>query len=126
MKKKRKGKLGEVDFILICTILILLGIGLVMVFSASSWNTAVLDNDPMYYFKKQLLWAGIGLVFMVAAMLIDYHIIKRFTLILMVVCAFLLFVVFKFGAVNGATRWIDLGGASLQPSEIVKYAVVFY
>ncbi|MDP4088795.1 MAG: putative lipid II flippase FtsW, partial [Bacillota bacterium] len=47
-------------------------------------------------------------------------------LILMVVCAFLLFVVFKFGAVNGATRWIDLGGASLQPSEIVKYAVVFY
>lgn len=127
MKIPRK-KLGSIDFILFSTIMLLVSIGVVMVYSASSYssffNTAL--NDSMYYLKRQGLWAALGVIGMVIAIKIDYHIYKKFTLPLMGVTVLLLCVVFVFPAVNGAKRWIPLGFASIQPSEIAKYVVVLY
>lgn len=127
MKIPRK-KMGSIDFILFSTIMLLVVIGVVMVYSASSYssffNTAI--NDSMFYLKKQALWALLGVIGMVIAIKTDYHIYRRLTLPLMIVTVLLLCVVFAFPEVNGAKRWIPLGFASIQPSEIAKYVVVLY
>lgn len=118
--------MGQIDFVLFATVMVLVAIGVVMVYSASSYTSAFKLNDPEYYLKKQLLWAFIGSVFMVTAIKIDYHIIKKYTGIIMVITALLLLIVLAFPAINGAKRWIPLGFAAIQPSEIAKYAIVLY
>jgi cell division protein FtsW len=127
MKKPRK-KMGAIDFILFSTIMLLVVIGVVMVYSASSYsaffNSAI--NDGMYYLKRQALWAVLGVAGMVAAIKIDYHVYKKYTAPLMILTVLMLCAVFVFPAVNGAKRWIPLGFASIQPSEIAKYVVVLY
>lgn len=124
--KKYNVKMGQIDFVLFATIMLLVAIGVVMVYSASSYYAAFKFNDPEYFLKKQFLWAIIGSVFMVTAIKIDYHIIKRYTGFIMVITIILLLAVFAFPAINGAKRWIQLGFASFQPSEIAKYTVVLY
>ena len=124
--KKYNVKMGQIDFVLFATIMLLVAIGVVMVYSASSYYAAFKFNDPEYFLKKQFLWAIIGSVFMVTAIKIDYHIIKKYTGFIMVITIILLLAVFAFPAINGAKRWIQLGFASFQPSEIAKYTVVLY
>jgi cell division protein FtsW len=124
--KKSRVKMGQIDFVLFATIMLLVAIGVVMVYSASSYTSAFKLNDPEYYLKKQLLWACIGSVFMFIAIKIDYHIIKKYTGIIMVITALLLLAVLAFPPINGAKRWIPLGFAAIQPSEIAKYAIVLY
>lgn len=118
--------MGQIDFVLFATIMLLVSIGVVMVYSASSYYSAFKFNDPEYFLKKQLLWACVGCVSMVIAIKIDYHIIKKYTGIIMVITVVLLLAVFAFPAINGAKRWIPLGFASIQPSEITKYTVVIF
>lgn len=124
--KKSKVKMGQIDFVLFATIMVLVSIGVVMVYSASSYTSAFKFNDPEHYLKKQLMWACIGFGFMIAAIKIDYHIIKKYTGVLMIFTIVLLIVVFAFKDINGARRWIPLGFASIQPSEIAKYAIVLF
>jgi len=124
--KKSKVKMGQIDFVLFATIMLLVAIGVVMVYSASSYTSAFKLDDPEFYLKKQLLWACIGFVFMITAIKIDYHIFKKYTGFLMLITVVLLLVVFAFEDINGARRWIPLGFAGIQPSEIAKYAIVLY
>lgn len=126
MKKKLRKKMGPIDFILFSTIMLLVAIGVVMVYSASSYSSFYKVNDSMYYLKKQGMWAIFGALCMIFTMKIDYHKYKRFTLLFMFITVVLLCVVFAFKPVNGAQRWIPLGFASIQPSEIAKYVVVLY
>lgn len=118
--------MGQIDFVLFATVMLLVAIGVVMVYSASSYTSAFKSNDPEEYLKKQLLWACIGSVFMVTAIKIDYHIIKKYTGIIMVGTVLLLLIVLLCPPINGAKRWIPLGFAAIQPSEIAKYAIVLY
>lgn len=118
--------MGQIDFVLFATVMVLVAIGVVMVYSASSYTSAFKLNDPEYYLKKQLMWACVGFVAMVTAIKIDYHIIKKYTGIIMVGTALLLIVVLACPPINGAKRWIPLGFAAIQPSEIAKYAIVLY
>jgi len=118
--------MGQIDFVLFVTIMLLVAIGVVMVYSASSYYSAFKYNDPELFFKKQLMWAGIGFVFMIIAIKIDYHIIKRYTVILMIITAISLIAVFAFPPINFSRRWIPLGFAKFQPSEVAKYAIVIY
>ncbi|MGV8983754.1 stage V sporulation protein E [Clostridium sp.] len=124
--KKSKAKMGQIDFVLFAIIMLLVAIGVVMVYSASSYYAAFKVNDPEFYLKKQALWACIGSVFMVTAIKVDYHVIKRFTGIIMLVTVVLLLIVLACTPVNGSKRWIPLGFAGFQPSEIAKYAIVVY
>jgi cell division protein FtsW len=124
--KKSNAKMGQIDFMLFATIMLLVAIGIVMVYSASSYYAAFHNNDPEFYLKKQLLWAAIGSVFMVTAIKIDYHKIKQYTAIIMLGTLILLIVVLFFPAIKGSRRWIPLGIANFQPSEIAKYAIVLY
>lgn len=124
--KKAGNKMGEADFIMFSTIMLLLSIGIIMVYSASAWTSGIKYGDDMYFLKKQLTWAIIGIVAMIFTMGTDYHKLKKVTGILMIICIPLLLAVFAFKPVNGAQRWIQLGFASFQPSEITKYTIVAY
>ena len=118
--------MGQIDFVLFATIMLLVAIGVVMVYSAGSYYSAFKYNDPEYYLKKQAMWAFVGGIFMVAAIKTDYHIIKKFTGIFMLGTVVLLVVVLFCPAINGSKRWIPLGIANFQPSEIAKYIIVLY
>ncbi len=128
--KKPKVKMGQVDFIMFVTIMVLVAVGIVMVYSASSYtalHSKAYKNDDMYFLKKQGLWAIIGVTSMIIVEKFDYHKIKSKTGLIMIGTIVLLLAVFAFPANKGARRWIYLpGGASIQPSEIAKYAVVLY
>ena len=125
--KKAKLKLGSMDFVLFSVILLLVAIGVVMVFDASTYNTGHGENpDYIFYLRKQLQWVVIGTIAMIGIQRIDYHKFKKYTAHIMIITTILLFAVFAFPAIKGAKRWISLGFASFQPSEIAKYAVVLF
>ena len=125
--KKSNVKMGSIDFILFSTIMLLVAVGLVMVFSASSYSAFFTYHDSMKFLKKQGASAIVGVIAMCLIIKTDYHKIKKYTGILMIITVILLCVVFAFPEINGARRWIPLGPlGSLQPSEIAKYIVVIY
>ena len=127
IRSKRKNKMGEIDYGIFYSVALLLTIGVVMVYSASSYYAMFTTKDSMFYLKKQLIAAFVGVIAMAFTMCIDYHKLKRFTVAIMVGCIPLLLAVFLFPGVNGAQRWIPLGPfGSLQPSELAKYVVVLF
>ncbi|MDD7793973.1 stage V sporulation protein E [Clostridium sp. 'White wine YQ'] len=128
MKKIKKAavKMGQIDYILFYVIFFLLAIGVVMVYSASSFYAMYNFNDNMYFLKKQGFSAIVGVIAMLFMMSFDYHKLKKLTVPLIIITIPLLYVVFLFEGTNGAQRWIPLPGFSLQPSEIAKYAVVAF
>ncbi|MDT8716620.1 stage V sporulation protein E [Clostridium sp. 19966] len=124
--KKSRVNLGEADFVMFCVILLLLTIGLIMVYSASSWTASIQYKDDMHFLKRQGPAAVIGIIAMLFFMRFDYHKIKKYTILMMILCVPLLLAVFLFPGAKGAQRWINLGPISIQPSEIVKYVMVLY
>lgn len=124
--KKPKVKLGEIDFVLFSVIILLVTIGVVMVYSASSYFAAFKYNNAEYFLWRQLAWAVLGVIGMITTMNIDYHVYKKYTRLLILLTFIALCLVFLFPPVKGAQRWIRLGPASFQPSEIAKYVVVLY
>ena len=135
MAKKKKEKNfssflnNPIDFTLVITILLLLGIGLVMVLSASSPSALSKYGNSYNYFSKQLLFAVLGLIFMYVISKIDYRFYKKFYKYAWILSVILLVAVKLAGReVNGAKRWIYITDAlSFQPSEIVKFLmIVFY
>lgn len=124
--KKPKVKLGEIDFVLFSVIILLVTIGVVMVYSASSYFAAFKYNNAEYFLWRQLAWAVLGVIGMITTMNIDYHVYKKYTRVLILLTFIALCLVFLFPPVKGAQRWIRLGPASFQPSEIAKYVVVLY
>jgi rod shape determining protein RodA len=74
---------------------------------------------------RQLMWMGIGSLALLATLLIDYRVLERLAFPLYVLCCALLVVVLIAGPViNGSQRWLVLGGLRLQPSELMKVAVI--
>jgi len=118
-------KKGPPDLWLFLIVIFLVGIGVIMVFSASYYDT--LQSDPFYYLKKQGLFAICGLVAMLVAMSIPYWYYRPLAKPLLAVIMVLLVIVFFFKDTNGSHRWIPMpGGFNLQPSEIAKFAVALY
>lgn len=134
MAKKKKEKTfssflnNPIDFTLVITILLLLGIGLVMVLSASS-PTALQKYDKSYYFfVRQLIFAVLGLFGMYFISKIDYRIYQKFYKHAWILSIILLISVFAFGSdSHGAKRWIYITKSlSFQPSEIVKFLIIIF
>ncbi|WP_297634172.1 stage V sporulation protein E [uncultured Clostridium sp.] len=124
----KKRELGQVDVWLFAIVVTLLSIGVVMVYSASSYHSMFTDNDSAALFKKQALFAVIGIIAMVMLMRVDYHKYnnKKIMYGLYIVTIILLLAVFLFPSSKGAQRWIKLPGISFQPSELGKYTVVLF
>ncbi len=126
-KSLRLGRLGRIDIPFLTLVLILMLFGLVMLFS-SSYPTGYMRYEDSYAFiRPQLEYAMLGIVVMVGATLVDYHLLRKFAWPLMFITYVLLVVVLFMEAKNGAQRWIWLNSAhtqSIQPSELVKFAVI--
>jgi cell division protein FtsW len=119
---------GKIDSWLLVIVLALLCVGLVMVYSASSFEAARYEGDAAYYFQRELIWSILGITAMLVMMRIDYREWRRYSLIGMIVVLPLLVIVLKFGStVYGASRWIVLGSFfSIQPSELTKLVLALY
>ena len=121
--KKAKIRLAPMDFVMFAVIMLLVTIGVIMVLSASAYMAG---QNYTKFFVKQLFSAFVGTIAMVLMQRFDYHNIKKYTKLLMIISVVLLVAVLFFPGTNGAQRWIPLGPFNLQPSEIVKYVAVLY
>src|SRR6201995_3541039 len=121
-------KRGELNSrLLILVTLALVAFGLVMVYSATSAAAAVGGNDPSYYLKRQGIYAALGIVLMVIAQRWDYRRLKALAPPLVMISLGLLVAVLAIGpAINGARRWISLGPAVFQPSELAKLSLAIW
>ena len=119
---------GKIDPWLLVITLALLCIGLVMVYSASSFTAARYYGDPSYFFLRQFWGMVVGLAAILVTMRIDYRLWRRFSLIGMAIVLPLLVIVLKFGVtVYGASRWLAFGSFfSFQPSELTKLVLALY
>ncbi len=117
------------DFLLIFLTFSLLAIGLVMVYSASAVWAEYKFHDSFFFAKRQLLFAGVGLIAMFFIMNIDYWIWRDWSKVLLIVCFVLLVLVLipGIGMVrNGSRSWIGVGAFSIQPSEFMKLAMIAF
>lgn len=123
----RQKRVGNVDFIMLAIVLIMLFCGVIMVYSSSAYYALYENNSTEYFLKKELIWTVAGILAMCVTMSVDYHKYKKMTFTILCIALILLLLVFIIGAeLNGAKRWLRIGGLSLQPSEIVKFAIILY
>jgi cell division protein FtsW len=116
--------------VLLLTVVILLGLGIVLVATASNVRAQSLYKSPYAFFYKQLIWLGVATVVGFVASRFDYHLWKKYPVLpilfyLAIVCALALVVcpgVRKL--VNGSYRWLIMGPIRVQPSEFAKLAIV--
>jgi len=119
----------KVDHILLLTIIALMTLGLVMVASASIAIAERKTEVPLYYFYRQLTYAGIGLLLALIVINIPLRFWERFGAPIFVFGLLSLAIILIPGvghAVNGSTRWINFGLFNVQPSEFVKLFVIIY
>ena len=116
------------DFTLLITILLLLGIGLVMVLSASSPSALSKYGDSYSFFSKQLIFAILGVIAMLFISKIDYRFYQKFYKHAWWLSLILLAMVLLIGTeTNGAKRWITITRTlTVQPSEIVKMLMIIF
>jgi cell division protein FtsW len=110
---------------------VLAGFGVLAVYSASSYSAKMQYGDSLYFMKKQLIGFLLGLVGMIAVSFFNHQKFrgKRFRWVALLFPMLLLALVFVpgIGKSNyGATRWIGIGGITVQPSELAKYGFVVF
>ncbi len=110
------------DWGLLGLTLLLCAAGLLTLYSGV---TAKAPTPQKIMFIKQLIWYGIGLSAMIASFLFDYKRLERWTSVIYIVCILLLICVLVFGkSVGGSRRWLVMGPVSIQPSELIKIALI--
>jgi len=123
---RREVRSGRISVLLLLPVIVLLIIGLGALLSASS-VLAIREGfaDNLYYFKRQVLFAAIGLVCLIVGARIPYRWYQRAAVPIFVVGVVGLIATLVFGDVRGgAQRWIELGPVTIQASEFAKFAVV--
>jgi cell division protein FtsW len=119
----------DIDFPLLAGCLALLGLGLVMIASASSEVAAAQSGNPLYHMIRHLIYLTIGLSAALATLLVPMALWQRYSGMLLLAAVVLLILVLLPGIgreVNGAKRWIGFGIFNLQPSELAKlFSVMF-
>jgi len=110
-------------YLLLGATLYLVLLGLVMVYSASSVSGYIMFGDSMYHFKRHALFVGVGLLLLLLVRAVDYRGLSLFAWPFLGVCLASLVLVLAIGPERwGATRWLDLGFITFQPSEYAKLA----
>ena len=130
VKTGKADRRADLPFLVIT--LTLLGVGVVMVLSAS-FASAYYDlqgetgHNPVYFFSRQAIFAAAGVCVMLIASRIPMRVYRACALPLLLVSIASLAAVLVIGTVvNGARRWISLGFTTFQPSEITKIAIILY
>lgn len=116
------------DRVLFLTTIVLVGLSILMVYSASAVMALDRYQQPYFFLTKQVLWAALGTAFLAVVMRIDYRVYREPAFIwscLGIVTACLVAVLFS-TPVNNARRWFLVGGLGIQPSELAKLSVIFF
>ncbi|HEV8456986.1 MAG TPA: putative lipid II flippase FtsW [Methylomirabilota bacterium] len=117
------------DLWLFAVVVALVSVGVVMVYSASAIVAADRFHDPLFFLKKQVFWALLGLGCLWGAMMLDYQKLERLVIPLLAASLVLLVLVLvpPLGQeINGTRRWFRGGPLSFQPVELAKFALVLY
>ena len=118
-------KVPRLDWVLMVAVLALVTLGTLLVWSATSHRVDLTGGDTTAYLRKQLVNVVIGLVLMVVVLATDHRWVRIVApLVYLGSIAGLVLVLMMGSTVNGSRSWLQLGGMSLQPSEIAKLAVV--
>ena len=120
---------GPMDLPFLMLVLLLTGIGLITVFSASFASAYYENGDPSLYFRSQLRMAVGGVLIMWLASRVDYQILRKLAKWGLIVSVVLLLLVKVPGigvTRNGANRWVRLLGIQFQPSEVAKVGVIVF
>ena len=123
---------GSIDKTLIITVIVLVIIGLIAVYSSTSVLASVkakyADRGGMIYLQKQLFTLIIGSFLMVIFMFLSTEKLKKLVFPMLIISFIMLLLVFSPLGVSagGARRWLRLWPSVFQPSELVKLAMVFF
>jgi cell division protein FtsW len=121
----KKGQLEQQ--ILLLVTLALVAFGLVMVYSATSASAALANGDSSYFFRKQGLYALVGVVLLLLMRRGGYRGLRPLSPALVIGSIGLLLAVLVVGSTaNGARRWLQVGPAVFQPSELAKLALLVF
>jgi rod shape determining protein RodA len=112
------------DLFLTAAMVVLSGLGLLMVYTASRPLLTLQGDDPQGLVRRQLIFVGIGLVCFVVSSLIDYRLLKTLVPAGYIISVLALVAVLFTRPVNGAQSWFQLGFVQIQPSEIGKVALI--
>lgn len=113
----------NLDWILILTVFLLTGVGLVLI--ASATHTEALRTGVNYFVQRQGLFLAVDVLLVILLLRLDYHVLKQVALPLYVITLILLLGVMFFGhSTMGAQRWIRLGPVIFQPSEFSKVFII--
>lgn len=135
--KKNKNKIsrdtlyiaGASDKVLFGVVAVLTFFGVLMVASAGVVYADVRFDDPYFFFKRQLIGVVLGFISLIVLSRIDYHVFRRWSLLIFCGSVFLLVLALIPGLgaeAYGASRWIEIGPISFQPSEAMKLALILY
>lgn len=110
-------------------VLALVSIGIVFIYSSSSFYAEKVFGSYEYFLYKHLIFVAVGLTGMIIVSRMDYAVLKRHPYLIVTICILLVLLVYVPGigvVKNGARRWINLGMLTFQPSELLKYGFVIY
>jgi cell division protein FtsW len=116
------------DRVLFFTTILLVGLSIVMVYSASAVLAFDRTGQPYLFLFKQAMWATLGIAVMAVIMRVDYRNYREPAFIwsaVGVVAVALVAVLFR-APINGARRWFGIGGIGVQPSELAKLVTIFF
>ncbi|MBF0301602.1 MAG: putative lipid II flippase FtsW [Desulfamplus sp.] len=110
-------------------VIILAGLGIIMVHSASASISMTEHGTALYYVKKQFIFCAMGIVIMVIASMIPYKLLNSLSYLIFFSAVVSLLAVQIPGLgikAGGAYRWLNLGGFTFQPSEFAKLALIIF
>lgn len=116
------------DRILFLATVLLVGLGILMVYSASAMVAQERSQQPYLFLTKQAMWALLGMGCLGLIMRVDYHTYREpaFLWSCLGIATVGLIVVLFSAPVNNARRWLALGGLGIQPSELAKLSAIFF
>ncbi len=115
----------RVDWLLMAAVLALVGLGTVLVWSATSARADLVGGDSTAFLRKQLVNVAIGLVLAMVVTAVEHRWVRMLAPVVYLASVLGLVLVLAMGTVvNGSRSWLMLGSTSIQPSEFAKLAVV--
>ena len=131
-RAKRRKEQSEFffDYSLLFIVLFLLGFGLIMIYSASSYAAFEEFGDAAHYLKRQAIASVLGLIAMIVVANVPYHFWEKFALLGYLVSAVLIVLVLSPLGVEShkARRWIAIPGTgfNIQPAEVAKLCMILF
>lgn len=117
------------DYWMLLSVVLLLGMGVIMIFSTTPYMAFQQYQDSFYYIRKHLFSLGFGLIFFLLGAVANYHVWRKHVFSFLSLTFLLLLLTYIPGvgvSLGGASRWLKLGPLSFQPSELVKLSTIFF